>query len=238
MKETRKAIIELIGDYMDKTVLNSDLLIVKSYKEWSFLVEDEIMYGNFDICKNTATKNVNLWHLINNNNTIDKNHYICDICYPLRGNFNNAIYERFWNIFKENNDFLETRNELFKDKNKLAQELKWKIYKLAYGCQELDVMRKNEQSSNIKDCLELIDIYEMELSPVFKLLWHYDITAVEKYIIWLNKSYDIQIDTDSDWEEKYILYFWKYVSSFPNKPLHLYSEQEEKDLLDLLLKLK
>lgn len=74
-----------------------------------------------------------------------------------------------------------------------------------------------------------------------KVLWIYDITAVLKYIYdkceewkwyesyqwdkFLIEIYSDDIEEDNTW-------------AFPNKPLHLYSEQEEKDLLKLLLKLK
>ena len=75
-------------------------------------------------------------------------------------------------------------------------------------------------------CINFIDTY----------LGFYDITSIEKYII--SKWYEIQIDNDSEWDEKYILYFWKYVGNFNNKPLHLYTEEEDKQLLDLLIKLK
>lgn len=78
-----------------------------------------------------------------------------------------------------------------------------------------------------------------------EVVWHYDITAVLKYINEKNKytEYwydDIMIDNlyvyivnISYWEEARPHKKW-YI---PNKPLHLYSEQEEKDLLDLLKKL-
>ncbi len=69
----------------------------------------------------------------------------------------------------------------------------------------------------------------------YEILWHYDITAVLKYV--RNKTdYCIWFPVGSD---EYINYFIlnKVKFSIPNKPLHLYTEQEDKDLLKLLLKL-
>lgn len=69
------------------------------------------------------------------------------------------------------------------------------------------------------------------------IYWHYDITAVLKYIhkMW----YDINNTDDSIliWQNE--MDYW-FCTDFciPNKPLHLYTEQEEKDLLELLTKLK
>jgi len=73
-----------------------------------------------------------------------------------------------------------------------------------------------------------------------KILWHYDITAVLKYIEnivwssnlkikWITQKEIIMQDTRKGLYINII---------FPNKPLHLYTEQEEKELLDLLTKLK
>lgn len=76
----------------------------------------------------------------------------------------------------------------------------------------------------------------------FKILWHYDITAVLKYIekktipnhIMVNiYSQSIVIEKFKNCEEKY----WEELIKLPNKPLHLYTEQEEKDLLELLQEL-
>jgi len=68
-----------------------------------------------------------------------------------------------------------------------------------------------------------------------------DITAVLKYIQdkwcdyqnWIYKTTIRICSIDNrDWE--IMVDYWE----IPNKPLHLYNETEEKDLLDLLLKLK
>ena len=63
-----------------------------------------------------------------------------------------------------------------------------------------------------------------------KIIWHYDITAVLKYInkLW----YWIEIDR---FGKVFILTNNSFIL---NKPLHLYTEQEEKELLDILTKLK
>lgn len=88
----------------------------------------------------------------------------------------------------------------------------------------------------------------MDMNPVqykeneIEEIWHYDITAVLKYIIenideentlpeQITKDEIVfsEINVDEKQEECYII---------PNKPLHLYSESENKDLLNLLLKFK
>ena len=63
-------------------------------------------------------------------------------------------------------------------------------------------------------------------------LWHYDITAVLKYIMWNDFYIECisKIIIRDAWDD--------YIWDLPNKPLHLYSEQEEKDLLELLINLK
>jgi hypothetical protein len=78
---------------------------------------------------------------------------------------------------------------------------------------------------------------------IWKIIWHYDITAVLKYIK-INGG-KINMQEKTDWNAMYIkveyLYLWDDDYDYyhiPNKPLHLYTEQEEKDLLELLLKLK
>lgn len=66
----------------------------------------------------------------------------------------------------------------------------------------------------------------------YKIIWHYDITAVLKYIY-------------NHWYEEWETFIWKNNFHFidlwnvriPNKPLHLYTEEQEKSLLQILLKL-
>lgn len=74
-------------------------------------------------------------------------------------------------------------------------------------------------------------IGDIESSPEYKIIWHYDITAVFKYM--QEKLFKSMNNFDiTNWK----IYFWEndWAYSIPNKPLHLYSEQEEKELLDLL----
>jgi len=77
--------------------------------------------------------------------------------------------------------------------------------------------------------------YDEEKSEYTKILWHYDITAVLKYI-WTK---DINISTETDNNCFYIeMLVWQLEKPyFSIKPLHLYTEQEEQDLLELLIKL-
>ena len=65
-----------------------------------------------------------------------------------------------------------------------------------------------------------------------KILWHYENMALLKYI----KSKNIRL-LKFDWED--FIYRAKEADFIIKwKPLNLYNEQEEKDLLQLLLKLK
>lgn len=72
---------------------------------------------------------------------------------------------------------------------------------------------------------------------ILKSIWHYDITAVLKYIY--NLGYDISIDTWTT--DKEILVFIKkddyHIWQLLFKPLHLYTEQEDEDLYKLLKQL-
>jgi len=76
----------------------------------------------------------------------------------------------------------------------------------------------------------------IERENVGEILWHYDITAVLKYIeeiIWMKKYKIYQdcfvLEENNNWKMRFI--------KIPNNPLHLYTEQENKDLLKLLKKL-
>ena len=63
------------------------------------------------------------------------------------------------------------------------------------------------------------------------IIWHYDITAVLKYVVQSGRSYDFDFHYIKIWQnDSWIL--------TPNKPLHLYTEQEDKNLLELLQKIK
>lgn len=80
---------------------------------------------------------------------------------------------------------------------------------------------------------------EIPVHIIDKILWHYDITAVLKYInaiVWESNIREVRItqnyiEVDIKWEV--------YIETLeiPNKPLTLYTEQEEKALLELLTKL-
>lgn len=70
----------------------------------------------------------------------------------------------------------------------------------------------------------------------YTIIWHYDITAVLKYIS--KKIPVISIGDERIHSHLYKDWIWRSDVNIPNKPIHLYSEQEEKDLLELLLKLK
>lgn len=91
----------------------------------------------------------------------------------------------------------------------------------------------------------LIKEYDWLIKEYNKILWHYDITAVLKYISKINwHFYSEIISTYHTWtkERKDIFrvlntrkdILWEY----PNKPLHLYTEEENLQLLNLLNKLR
>jgi len=68
---------------------------------------------------------------------------------------------------------------------------------------------------------------------VTKKLWHYDITAVHKFIV-KKKHKDFSI-----WKYNYHITDKEVISlDYPIKPLHLFSDKEEQELLSLLLRLK
>lgn len=90
---------------------------------------------------------------------------------------------------------------------------------------------------------EMMNWQSRIIDSMVKILWHYDITAVLKYII---KNW-WKIDHHYKWQivGSYIRIEYLYESpddydyySFKYKPLNLYTPQEEEALIDLLLKLK
>lgn len=68
-----------------------------------------------------------------------------------------------------------------------------------------------------------------------KILGHYDITTVLKYIWnrWEMRIWKVGLEA----HRIIIRTLWNWIQEIPNKPLHLYTEQEEKHLLKLLQKL-
>ena len=70
-----------------------------------------------------------------------------------------------------------------------------------------------------------------------EILGHYDITAVETFILKIQWKSWTSINLIKEWKYKEIGCKWWINIVYPNKPLHLYSEQEKKDLLELLKKL-
>jgi len=77
------------------------------------------------------------------------------------------------------------------------------------------------------------EYYELmfDFHKIDRVIWHYDITAVLKYI----KLKNIRL-LKFDWED--FIYRAKEADFIIKwKPLNLYNEQEDKELLELLLKL-
>jgi len=77
-----------------------------------------------------------------------------------------------------------------------------------------------------------------------EILWHYDISSVLKYII--QNDWEIEIEEDNLLVSYLVVWLWGslWLSEYdaetyiPNKPLHLYTEEEQADLLRLLKTLK
>jgi hypothetical protein len=150
MWDTRKQIINLIKDYMDKTLCEGCLLKVFGYKELDIIIKDE-----------------------------------------------------FYNINDEENIYIPTY----------------------YSCNTIEAKYKREW-------------YKEEKWVIDQIIGHYDITAVLKYI-W-NHDWNFQ----QTYEDDFIWMTWRTLKMsksdirIPNKPLNLYSVDEEKELLELLSNLQ
>ena len=135
----------------------------------------------------------------------------------------------------------------------LLKTPKWEIVKLFrivnYPRQEIDETRfstvapRFTKEYNDFECITKDWwIYHYWMFWEDKIIWHYDITAVFDYINSINLwwVWPYYFDSVSFRKEHYILTpTWDNdYARIPRKPLHLYTETEEKELLDLLLKLK
>lgn len=78
----------------------------------------------------------------------------------------------------------------------------------------------------------ILDEYDICL---YKILWHYDISAIDKYILDMQSDAYINKTIRRNRIEYHELLCWEF--EIPNKPLQLYTEQEEKYLLSKLLEL-
>ena len=70
-----------------------------------------------------------------------------------------------------------------------------------------------------------------------KILWHYDLTAVLKFLWNNNCTFQQTYDDDFIWLTWWHFPAWDACINIPHKPLHLYTAQEDKDLLELFKKL-
>lgn len=87
-----------------------------------------------------------------------------------------------------------------------------------------------EKVSDVTNNDEYTEYYK---DNVFKILWHYDVTAVLKYIA----QHITDFEYANDWDLIIFTIWLGDTRYIPNKPLHLYSESENKDLLELFKKL-
>ncbi len=89
----------------------------------------------------------------------------------------------------------------------------------------------------IDKCEESQTWYKTDYWDDVEILGHYDLTAVLKYvesIIWMDNII-FEWEYFQLWEWQSINY--KIIGKIPNKPLHLYTEEEQTNLLELLKKL-
>ena len=106
----------------------------------------------------------------------------------------------------------------------------WEIWEIKAITKDWDIQVWWLDKSNFKA------VFTKKEFKKHTILWHYDITAVLRYIekseldiiLWECYWWPLRV---INWQE---IVFWE----IPNKPLTLYTEQEEKQLLELLLKLK
>jgi hypothetical protein len=75
--------------------------------------------------------------------------------------------------------------------------------------------------------------FEIMLKDQIKIIWHYDITAVSKYIAIQKQIRFIEWGHDNIYffKNKNDILIWKYILEIPNKAIHLYTEDEDKKLL-------
>lgn len=66
---------------------------------------------------------------------------------------------------------------------------------------------------------------------IIKIIWHYNITAVLKFI---KNKWDYTVE----FHEDFIWIVWQVDYAIPNNPLHLYTQEEDEHLLEILTKLK
>lgn len=104
-----------------------------------------------------------------------------------------------------------------------------------FGCL---VRNKFTWEISINQLEELDPIYLMEI----EIIWYYDITAVLKYIFNSMKVDFYFLNLTPDWEQMHIKIklSWNHHNKeivIPNKPLNLYTEEENKNLFELLQKL-
>lgn len=96
-------------------------------------------------------------------------------------------------------------------------------------------------------CLELviktwkiIPCQEVKYEDETKILWHYDLSAVLQYMYDYEKRWNILNIEPWQWSNEWWTLFWFYIDQIhenyllPNKPLHLYTDQEDTDLLIIL----
>ena len=102
-----------------------------------------------------------------------------------------------------------------------------------------------EEITNSYSIFDLSAIIEGREAWDTEIIWHYDITAVLKFFhtkIPRNYPWECWILLQRQWfvdDVKFSIPFRKNSKKYiPNKPLYLYTEEEDKQLLELLLKLK
>jgi len=113
---------------------------------------------------------------------------------------------------------------------------------LSEGCYWINIYTEDRIEQVISEVrwwnfYSLIDWFKTHfphITQIKKILWHYDITAVFKYI---EDKYELDVVCYWDAIDIYYKFSDIWFGEIPNKPLHLYTESEERALLKLLQQL-
>ena len=85
-------------------------------------------------------------------------------------------------------------------------------------------------------------LFESHLNIIDKIIWHYDITAVLKYVIKKDWFYNCDNENANITKLYKFVDYWERwtwsekIWNIQNKPLNLYTDQQDKELLELLQK--
>lgn len=219
--ETRKSIIELIEPYMDKT-LNEWCLAYK-YENWNKTLIKHLVwekYSDYDIDNWYVIDLIKRWFYWKTYYRRDKKGFFIE---PTE-------YLPDW-VFNS-----EKYNKIYKKFN----EILWDIFILSNDSNIYDIFNKtySYEEDFEKIYLDIEKKSNTEFIPIaYKILWHYDITAVWKYLS-INSNIEIILQDKICLIERWLdLEIENTYLKLLYKPLHLFTEEEDKILLELLKEL-